>query len=249
MNNIIKTFTSPMGDSLRVFVRDGEPWFVGKEVATALGYKNTNKAINAHVDTSDKRGYRIVTPLGGPQETTLINESGLYSLILSSKLPQAQTFKHWVTSEVLPQIRKTGGYIPLNEDDDEKTILAKAVVILQRTLEQKDELIAQQRPKVIFHDAVQGSINSCGISELAKMISQNGVETGQKRLFQWMRDKGYLGTVGEYYNLPTQRAMERGLFEVKEFVYSDSNGRLVTRRSPKVTGKGQTYFINLFVRG
>lgn len=231
---------------------DGQIGFVGKDVATALGYKDTPKAIKAHVDEEDKVVGDLPTSFGVKQ-TTFINESGLYSLVLSSKLPQAREFKHWVTSEVLPQIRRTGGYIPVEEADDEMTIMARALQIMQRTIGQKDELIEQQtalieeqRPKALFCDAVTGSVGVICIRELAKLICQNGYEIGEKRLYRWLREHGYLCTKGTAYNVPMQCYLEQGLFRIEEFTYTDSLGIVHTRLSPKVTGKGQLYFINLF---
>lgn len=231
---------------------DGQIGFVGKDVATALGYKDTPKAIKAHVDEEDKVVGDLPTSFGVKQ-TTFISESGVYALILSSKLPLAREFKHWVTSEVLPQIRRTGGYIPVEEADDEVTIMARALQIMQRTIGQKDELIEQQtalieeqRPKALFCDAVTGSVGVICIRELAKLICQNGYEIGEKRLYRWLREHGYLCTKGTAYNVPMQCYLEQGLFRIEEFTYTDSLGIVHTRLTPKVTGKGQLYFINLF---
>lgn len=245
-------YSHPSFGKVRV-VKDenGEPWFVGKDVASALGYNKTRNAIADHVDENDALKQGLIDSMGRVQPTILINESGLYSLIMASKLPQAKQFKHWVTAEVLPQIRRTGGYIPTHNQQGEPLtelqIMALALQITQRTLEEKDAIIASQQPSVVFAHAVEVSVNSIGISELAKLISQNGVEIGQKRLFRWMRDKGYLGHKGEFRNIPMQRFVEQGLFEVQEYTFTDKSGHFHTTRTTKVTGKGQTYFINLFL--
>ena len=169
----IQIFKHEKFGNIRTINKNGEPWFVGKDVAEVLGYADTRKAIRMHVDDDDKGGDILSTP-GGRQQITIINESGLYSLILSSKLPQAKEFKRWVTNEVLPQIRKTGGYIPLNDCEDTGEIMARALMIAQRTIEQKDALLEMQKPKVRFAEAVTGSDDSILIGELAKLITQNG---------------------------------------------------------------------------
>ena len=175
MKNEMKIFESPEFGRIRVVMGEaGEPWFIGKDTAIVLGYSNVRDALYKHVDKEDK-GVANCDSLGGRQKTIIINESGLYSLILSSKLPRAREFKRWVTSEVLPQIRKTGGYIPLSGDDDEKTILAKAVTILQRTLKQKDDLLEAQRPKVEFAEAVTTGDGCILMSEIAKLLTRYGV--------------------------------------------------------------------------
>lgn len=245
-------YSHPSFGKVRV-VKDenGEPWFVGKDVASALGYSKTRNAIADHVDEDDALKQGLIDSMGRVQPTILINESGFYSLAMASKLPRAKQFKRWVTAEVLPQIRRTGGYIPTHNEQGETLsdleIMARALEISQRTISQKDQIIAAQQPAVTFTHAVEASVDSIGISELAKLISQNGVETGQKRLFQWMRDNGYLGHQGEFRNMPMQRFVEQGLFEVQEYTYSDKSGNFHTTRTTKVTGKGQTYFINLFL--
>lgn len=230
---------------------NGQPWFVGKDVAEALGYSKTRNALADHVDEDDARKQGLIDSVGRIQPTILINESGLYSLVMASKLPQALQFKRWVTSEVLPQIRRTGGYIPTHNNKGEQLseleIMALALQITQRTIEQKNAIIEAQQPAVVFTKAVEASVGSIGMSELAKLISQNGVPTGQKRLFQWMRDNGYLGRQGEFHNLPKQRFVDQGLFEVHESTFSDRKGEFHTARTTKITGKGQTYFINLFI--
>ena len=240
MTNEIKIFESPEFGRIRtVSDEKGEPWFIGKDVATVLGYSNVRDALCKHVDKEDK-DVANCDSLGGRQKTTIINESGLYSLILQSKLPRAREFKRWVTSEVLPQIRKTGGYIPLAAEDDEKTILAKAVRILNRTLEQKDELLEAQRPKVEFADAVTTGDGCILMSELAKLLTRNGYPTGRTRLFRWMRENGY---IFKRSTEPIQKWVEEGIFATSVTMIKTHHGS-EERVTTKVTGKGQEYFLS-----
>ena len=187
----IQIFKNEQFGEIRTIIKDNEPWFVGKDVAKVLGYKNASKAIDDHVDEGDKLNNVSLSSLG-QRGGWIINESGLYSLILSSKLPQAKEFKRWVTSEVLPQIRKTGGYIPVIEEDDEKLILAKALMIYKNTVEHQEALVEAQKPKVQFADAVAASRDPILVRDLAKLITRNGVKMGAGRLFYWLRLHGYL---------------------------------------------------------
>ncbi|MEI1256031.1 phage antirepressor [Blautia sp. JLR.GB0024] len=241
--NQLKIFENTEFGQIRTVTIDNEPWLVGKDVATALGYERTADAIRQHVDSEDKGVGEIQTP-GGKQTMTIINESGLYALIFGSKLESAQRFKHWVTSEVLPAIRKTGSYaIPQG-----KELLAMAVLEAQKTIEQQTAQIEEMKPKAIFADAVATSKQSILIGELAKLLKQNGYDTGEKRLFTYLRDNGYLiRRKGTDYNAPTQRSMEMRLFEVKETAITHSDGHTTVNKTTKVTGKGQQYFINKFL--
>lgn len=241
MTNEIKIFESPEFGRIRT-VNDekGEPWFIGKDLATLLGYSNTRDALRKHVDEEDKTTVAIRDTGSNYQSmTVIVNESGLYSLILQSKLPRAREFKRWVTSEVLPQIRKTGGYIPLDNEDDEKTILAKALKILNRTLQQKDELIEAQRPKVDFADAVTTGDGCILISELAKLLTRNGYPTGRTRLFRWLRQNGY---IFKRSTEPIQKWVEEGIFATSVTMIKTHHGS-EERVTTKVTGKGQEYFL------
>ena len=243
--NELQIFNNPEFGKVRTIEKDGEPWFVGKDVAAALGYKDTVNALKSHVDAEDKgRGWQITTP-SGTQEMTIINESGLYSLVLSSKLPTAKKFKRWVTSEVLPEIRKTGGYhIPQSPEEQ----MAQGLLAAQKLLAEKDKRIEEMRPKEIFADAVSVSKTDILIGDLAKLIKQNGRDIGQKRLFAWLREKGYLiKRKGLDWNMPTQRAMEMKLFRVKETVVTHADGHTTVSKTTKVTGKGQVYFVNKFL--
>ena len=230
---------------VRSLLINDEPYFVGKDVAEILGYKNPRDAVNKHVDDEDK-GVAKCDTLGGVQELTIINESGLYSLVLSSKLPSAKKFKRWVTSEVLPALRKTGQYQVKELSGQE--LMARALIEAQNVLAAKDKVIEEMKPKVVFADAVATSHTSILVGELAKILKQNGIEMGQKRLFAWLREKGYLiKRQGTDYNMPTQKAMDLGLFEIKEGSYVNGSGVNITTKTPKVTGKGQQYFINKFL--
>lgn len=234
---------------VRSLLINSEPWFVGKDVADVLGYSNSRKALNDHVDAEDKEVLtsRNVTLENIPNRgITVVNESGLYSLILSSKLSSAKKFKRWVTSEVLPALRKTGQYQVKELSGSE--LMAKALIEAQSVLAAKDKQIEEMKPKVVFADAVATSHTSILVGELAKILKQNGIEMGQKRLFAWLREKGYLiKRQGTDYNMPTQKAMELGLFEIKEGSYVNGSGVNITTKTPKITGKGQQYFINKFL--
>ncbi len=232
---------------VRSLLINSEPWFVGKDVAEALGYSKARNAIATHIDSEDKKYAPIQGTLGGVQEMTVINESGLYSLVLSSKLPSAKKFKRWVTSEVLPALRKTGQYQVKELSGSE--LMARALIEAQNVLAAKDKQIEQMKPKVVFADAVATSHTSILVGELAKILKQNGIDMGQKRLFAWLREKGYLiKRQGTDYNMPTQKAMELGLFEIKEGSYVNGSGVNITTKTPKITGKGQQYFINKFLQ-
>ncbi|HGI0095655.1 TPA: phage antirepressor KilAC domain-containing protein [Streptococcus pyogenes] len=238
------------GQEVRTVTIDDEPYFVGKDVAEILGYAKARNAIASHVDDEDKKDAPIQGTLGGTQTMTIINESGLYSLILSSKLPQAKEFKRWVTSEVLPTIRKHGMYAT-DELLDNPDFAIATLQKLKEEREAKKLLEAQieaDRPKVLFADAVSASKSSCLIGELAKILKQNGVNIGQNKLFQWLRANGYLiSRRGESWNQPTQKSMQLGLFELKKTAINHSDGHTTTNVTPKVTGKGQQYFINKFL--
>lgn len=241
--NKVKIFNSEEFGDVRTVTINGDPWFVGKDVAAALGFTNPRDAISTHVFDEDK-GVESIDTLGGKQKMTVINESGLYALVFGSRLKSAQRFKHWVTSEVLPAIRKTGSY----QAPQGKELLALVVLEAQKTIEEQSKAIERMKPKVIFANAVETSHTSILIGDLAKLLKQNGVETGQKRLFDWMREKGYLiKRKGSDWNMPTQKAMNVKLFEVKESTVNNPDGSVRINRTTKVTGRGQTYFVNKFL--
>lgn len=243
----IKIFENPEFGEIRALEIDNEPWFVGKDVATALGYERGTKAVQDHVDLEDKRAVPIQDSTGRMQNTPIINESGLYSLILSSKLPSAKRFRRWVTSEVLPSIRKTGGYIQGQEALTDEELLERALIIAQRKIEEKDQQLKKARPKILFANAVSVSDGTISIADLAKLLYQNGVKIGQNRLFELLREKGYLiRRERSDKNMPTQRAMEMGLFRIKESIQQQGD-KIIIAKTVKVTGKGQRYFINKFL--
>lgn len=230
-------------NQVRTLLINNEPWFVGKDVADILGYQNGSRDINRHVHEEDRQNYQNGT-FDSPRGMTIINESGLYALIFGSKLESAKRFKHWVTSEVLPQIRKTGSYATPQLTGEE--LMAKALIEAKSVLERQNKQIIEMKPKAIFADAVATSDTSILIGDLAKLIKQNGTDIGQKRLFERMRNDGYLIKTGTSKNMPTQKAMEKGLFEVKERVISNPDGSTRITRTTKVTGQGQIFFINKF---
>ena len=246
MTNEIKIFESPEFGRIRTVSDErGEPWFCLADVCKVLGLKQNGVVMRL------EKGVISTEPLstrGGTQMANFVSEDGLYDVILDSRKPSARAFRKWVTSEVLPQIRRTGGYIPLEEQDDEKTILAKAVRILNRTLEQKDvllrrkeELLEEQRPKVEFADALTTGDGCILMSEMAKLLTRNGYPTGRTRLFRWMREHGY---IFKRSTEPIQMWVERGIFAQSVTVIKTNHGS-EERVTTKVTGKGQEYFLRL----
>lgn len=251
MNNL-QIFDSPDFGQIRTIQQNGEPWFVGKDVAQALGYSQTAKAVREHVKDNHK-GMSVLDTPGGKQEITIIDEAGLYSLVMRAKTEKAEAFQEWVTGEVLPAIRKHGGYLTPDKIEqaltDPDTIIKLATTLKEeRAARQQAEANLQAaKPKVLFADAVSASDSTILIGDLAKILKQNGHPIGQKRLFCWMREQGYLiKRAGADYNSPTQRAMEMGLFKIKETAISHSDGHVSVSKTTKVTGKGQQYFINKF---
>ena len=250
----LQIFNSPEFGAIRTIEKDGEPWFVGKDVAVVLGYGDTDQALRKHIDDEDKLTRRF-DGSGQNRQMTIINESGLYSLVRSSKLPTAKKFKRWVTSEIIPSIRKHGAY--MTPETLEKVLLSPDTLMqLAQNLKDEQEKrkvletkIEQDKPKVLFADAVASAKTSILIGELAKLLKQNGVDIGQNRLFEWMRQNGYLiRRQGSDYNMPTQRSMEQGLFEIKETTVVHADGHTHINKTPKVTGKGQAYFVTLFLK-
>ena len=234
---------------VRTVLVNDEPWFVGKDVADILGYSNSRKALSDHVDDEDK-GVTKIDTLGGNQNITIINESGLYSLILKSKKPQAKQFKRWVTHEVLPTIRKHGAYMTDAKAQDVISGNGLADLLLQagNQIKQLELEKSQMKPKALFADSVSASESTILIRDLAKILKQNGVDIGEKRLFTWLRDNGYLvKKIGSDYNSPTQRSMNLGILEFTESTYVH-NGKTIVTKTPKVTGKGQIYFVNKFLQ-
>lgn len=252
MNTEIQRFDFK-GAALRALTDEaGEPWFVAKDVCDVLELSNVGQAL-ARLDDDEKSSITLNDGTPGNPNKAIVSESGLYALVLASRKPEAHEFKRWVTHEVLPQIRRTGGYIPTSESDSDEDIMARAVLVAQKTIERKnqqlqakDSQIRELEPKARFADAVAASDGTCLIGELAKMLRQNGLDIGQNRLFEILRQDGYLGKSGSNRNVPTQRAMDLGLFRIKETAITHSDGHVTINRTAKVTGKGQTYFINRY---
>lgn len=237
------------GSQVRALEIENEPWLVGKDVAEILGYSDTNQAIRKHVDDEDKLT-RQFNGSGQNRNMTIINESGLYSLILSSKMPNAKKFKRWVTSEVLPAIRKHGAYMTDEKAFDvihNKNGLADLLQQAADQLKQKDIQIEEMKPKAMLADAITASETSILVGEMAKILKKNGINTGQNRFFKWLRTNGYLiKRKGTDYNMPTQKSMNLKLFEIKERTIVDGNSTRIVK-TPKITGNGQQYFTNLFL--
>jgi prophage antirepressor-like protein len=252
--NEIQIFKNDSFGAVRTVEVEGVPYFVGKDVAEILGYTNPTKALQDHVDSEDMT-FNESLKLSRQSGAWLINESGLYSLILSSKLPKAKEFKHWVTSEILPTIRKHGAYMTENTLEKALTspdfLIQLATQLKEEQAQRKalEQRVEADRPKVLFAEAVETSQTSILVGDLAKLIKQNGVDIGQKRLFAWLRENGYLIKSGNSTNMPTQRSMDMKLFEVKERSISNPDGSVRVTKTTKVTGKGQTYFINIFLKG
>ena len=256
MNNEIQRFDF-RGASLRTLTdEEGEPWFIAKDVCDILGMSNPSMAVIAldkdEVAQIDPKDY-LGSENRSNQAVNIVSEPGLYKLIMRSRKPEAKEFQRWVTHDVLPQIRRTGGYIPTSESDSDEDIMARAVLVAQKTIKQKNQQIAEQQtrivelePKARFADAVAASDGTCLGGELAKMLRQNGMDIGQNRLFRLLQADGYLGKSGSNHNVPTQRAMELGLFRIKETTVTHADGHTTVSRTPKVTGKGQRYFIDRY---
>lgn len=259
MNNL-KIFSNYEFGKIRTIIdENNEPWFVGRDVAEILEYASPANAIKKHIEDEDKGVTELMTP-GGKQKMTIINESGLYSLIFSSKMDKAREFKRWVTSEVLPDIRKHGAY--MTDGVIERTLTDPDYLIMLATNlkeEKAKRALAEaqnerNKPKVLFADTVSASKRSCLMGELAKMISQEAIrqgkldkKIGQNKLFAWMRNKGYLCKGGERRNQPKQAYVEQGLFEIKKGTRLDGQGNNVVTSTTKITGKGQIYFVNKFL--
>lgn len=250
----LQLFSSERFGRLRATQIDCEVWFAATDVAKALGYRDANQITRA-LDDDEKRWSE-----GTLSECThshlgirLINESGLYRVLMRSQRPEAIPFQRWLAHEVVPEIRRNGGYIAASTEDSDADIMARALLIAQKTIDRKNELIAlheatieDMKPKALFADAVADSDGTCLIGELAKMMCQNGLEIGQNRLFKLLQRDGYLGKSGFNRNVPTQRSMDMKLFRIKETAVTHSDGRVTINRTPKVTGKGQAYFIGRY---
>nr|DAI25435.1 MAG TPA: repressor domain protein [Caudoviricetes sp.] len=244
----LKAFENSEFGQVRTIFEDGKVLFCGSDVARALGYSNTRDAISKHCKGVVKRD---TLTNGGEQETSFIPEGDVYRLIIRSKLPSAQRFEHWVFDEVLPTLRQTGSYVLQRPDS---YMIDDPIERAKRWIEEAQERLALQAkveadaPKVLFADAVATSKDSCLVGQLAKVLRQNGYDIGQNRLFDYLRNEGYLCKSGENRNMPTQRSIDAGWFEIKEGTLYNLDGTVRITRTPKVTNKGQIYFVNKFLK-
>lgn len=241
----IQQFTNDDFGALRTIEYDGQTLFCAKDVAVALGYKDTTNAIKQHCKGVAK--HHPLETRGGVQEVKFITQGDVFRLITHSKLPQAQAYERWVFDEVLPAIHRSGGYMISQPEETPEQVIARALKIAQDTIDRQKNQINELKPKALFADAVAASKHSILINDLAKILQQNGVNIGGRRLFAWMRKNGYLCSYGSAYNRPQQRYIEQGLFEIKENAIPHSDGHVTVSITPKVTGKGQQYFIDLFL--
>ena len=248
----IQIFKNEQFGQIRVVERDGEPWFVAVDICGALDIANSRDALT-RID-EDEKGVALTDTLGGAQEVAVVNEPGLYSLVLGSRKSEARAFKRWITHDVIPAIRKTGMYATPATVEAMLANPDTMIQVLQAFKDEREQRLALETrvvadaPKVAFADAVETSTDSCLVGQLAKIIRQNGYEIGANRLFEYLRKEGYLCRAGSNRNMPTQRSMEAGWFEVKESVLENPDGSIRIVRTPKVTGKGQIYFVNKFLR-
>lgn len=261
--NELQNFTHEIFGTLPVIMINGIESFGATEAAKSLSFGNPYDAIKNHVDLDDLADHEVIDRLGRKQNKKFVNESGLYSLIIGAAKQgnnkeiqsKAKLFKRWVTNEILPSIRQTGGYIPINEADSDQDILAKAVLIAKKTIEKKDTIIAnqnkkleEQRPKVVYAEAVTVSEDTVLVKDLAIILKQNGLDIGSTRLFDWLRDNGYLcKKKGDMWNMPTQKSLDLGVIVIKHGVRAGSDGEMRKTRTPKITGKGQIYFVNKII--
>ena len=249
----LRIFEKAEFGSVRVVMKDGEPWFVAKDVCGCLGLDTSN--LSKMLDEDELSTYPVQYT-DQVRNLSVVSEPGLYSLILRSRKPEAKAFKRWVTHEVLPSIRKTGGYLATKPDDTPEVIMARAVLVAQDTIKrlegrnsELEGVVSEMKPKALFADSVASSTSSILVGQLAALIRQNGVDMGQNRLFEWMRGRGYLVASGSRRNSPTQKSLDMGLFEVKERAINNPDGSVRLTLTTKVTGKGQIYFVNKFVGG
>ena len=252
--NELQIFNNEEFGSVRTITKDNEPMFCLADVCKALDITHVTD-VKSRLKQDGVGTSEVIDSLGRKQTATFINESNLYKVIFQSRKPSAEKFTDWVTSEVLPSIRKNGGYIAGQETLSDEELMAKALLVANNKIKERDAIIERQqakieadKPKTIFADAVSTSRTSILIGDLAKLICQNGVQIGQKRLFEWLRQNNFLIKSGSSRNMPTQRYVEQGLFEVKESNVQNPDGSVRITKTTKVTGKGQIYFVNRFVQ-
>lgn len=253
--NQLQVFNNTEFGRVRTMVINGSPWFVAKDVCECLDINNSRQAL-ARLDSDEKNSVILNDGTPGNPEKGIVNEYGLYSLVLSSRKTSAKAFKRWITHEVIPTIRKHGAY--MTGETLEQALTSPDFLIRLATelkTEQEARRLAEQKieadkPKVLFADSVAASHGSILVGELAKLLNQNGIDIGQNRLFNWLRENGYLiCRKGTDYNMPTQRSMEMQLFSIKETAITHSDGHVSISKTVKVTGKGQLYFVNKFLKG
>ena len=251
--NELQIFNNPEFGSVRTITKDNEPMFCLGDLCRALDL--TAKGVKQRLSDEVISNYPIEDTLGRMQNTLFVNEDGLYDVILESRKDSAKKFRKWVTSEVLPSIRRNGGYIAGQETLSDEELMAKALLVANNKIKERDAIIERQqakieadKPKTIFADAVSTSHTSILVGDLAKLICQNGVQIGQKRLFEWLRQNNFLIKSGSSRNMPTQKSIDLGLFEIKESTVQNPDGSVRITRTPKVTGKGQIYFVNKLIK-
>lgn len=256
-NDVMKIFQNNDFGEIRVVGINNEPYFVAKDIADILGYSDTNK-MTTRLDEDEKLN-RQISGLGQPREMTIISESGLYNAVLGSQKPEAKKFKKWITSEVIPSIRKTGGYVsdedmfinlylPDAPDEIKEKFKATTAIIkgMNQEIKQLNGKIIEDKPKVTFANSIEKSTTGIMVGDMAKIIKQSGIEIGQHRLFRWLRDEGLCVKRGNSQNMPTQYAMNLELMMIEETVGHNKAGSIVITKTPKVTGKGQIYILNRF---
>lgn len=261
----VTIFNSPQFGEIRVSGTPDNPMFCLADVCRVLGL--TSKGVNQRLTDEVITNYPISDALGRTQQALFVNEDGLYDVILDSRKPEARQFRRWVTGEVLPSIRKNGAYMTpstleqaltspdflirlatqLKQEREKRAEVEEIAKKRQATIDSQREVIREQASKVLFADTVSASNKSILVSELAKLIRQNGYDTGQNRLFKWLRRNGYLCSKGEQFNIPTQRAMENGYFEIKKTTITKPDGSVLVSSTPKVTPKGQMHIISKFM--
>ena len=247
MNNEIQRFDFK-GAALRTLTyEEGEPWFVAKDVCAVLELNNVSQALT-RLDGDEKSSITLNDGTPGSPNKSIVSESGLYALVLASRKPEAHEFQRWVTHEVLPSIRKHGGYMVGQERMTPEQMALASMRWLQSKVDEQAKQLKAQEGKVLFANAVETARTSILVGDFAKILKSNGIDIGPRRLFAWLREHGWLiKAKGSSWNMPTQKAMDLHLFEVKETTVSHSDGHTTTNKTPKMAGKGQTYFAKLFL--
>lgn len=246
MNNL-QIFKNEKFGEVRTTEINNVPYICLADVCKILDLEQVSR-VKSRLNQDGVTISKVIDNLGRKQQATFINESNLYKVIFQSRKPEAEQFTEWVTSEVLPSIRKNGGYIVGQETLSDDELIQKALLVATNKLKEREKQLEEQKPKVLFANSVETSTTSILIGDLAKLIKQNGHDIGQNRLFKWLRENGYLIKTGERRNMPTQTAMDLELFEVKERTVNNPDGSIRITKTTKVTGKGQVYFVNKFLK-